>query len=858
MSQVGTQIHCFHCGDPCEEQIPFDDHVFCCTGCCNVYEILSQNNLCDYYNLENTPGVSQRAPVAANRFNYLDDTAVQAKLIDYKDEQMTRSTFFIPVMHCASCIWLLEHLYKIEKGVLNSKVNFLKKTVTISYSTPDLTLRKLVEILTSLGYEPAINLNDIETQVKKSVNRRLSYQIGVAGFCFGNIMLISFPEYFGLDEFTRAAFSKLFGYLNFALSLPVFLFSAQDYFKNAYEGLRKRYVSIDVPLALGIFVLFFRSAYEIFSRTGVGYFDTHAGLVFFLLIGKWFQQKTFDTLSFERDYKSYFPVAVSVLRNGEETTVPVNALNIGDRMLIRNQELIPADSILLKGEAHIDFSFVTGESRPVDKVLGEVVYAGGRQIGQTLEMEVCKKVSQSYLTQLWNSDLFAKDIDSRMESFQATVSKYFTFVLLFVAFGSALFWLVVNPELSMNAFTSVLIIACPCALALSSPFALGTAMRLLGKDKTYLKAAQVVEQLAKTDAIVFDKTGTITQPGEAQMSWHGDVLTDTEKQMIYAVASQSMHPLSRRLRRDMIHHVSASGDMMNDGSASGDMMNDGSASGDMNNDGSASGDKINHGSTSGDMINHGSASGDMMNHVCTIDDFTEHTGRGSKAKLLGTTVMLGSAAWVDVHETNQIGNSTSVWVRIGDNIKGRFEFVHAYREGLQEVVNTLGKERSLYLLSGDNDSEKKDLTPVFGNSDRLHFNQSPMDKLNFIQSLQQQGKKVLMIGDGLNDAGALKAAHVGISITENTSHFSPASDVIMDASVFEKLPAILTFTKNTLTVIHMSFVISLLYNIIGLSYAVQGTLSPLIAAILMPLSSVTVIAFTTLVTTYFASRRKIG
>ena len=494
MTQVLEKSTCYHCGDACEEIIHFEEHEFCCVGCRNVYELLSANNLCDYYNLETTPGISQRNPVARNRFNYLDDEKVQQKLIDYKDNSITKSTFFIPTMHCSSCIWLLENLYKIEKGVHSSRVNFLKKTVNITFSTDGLTLRKLVELLTSLGYEPAINLNDIETQVKKGVNRRLSYQIGVAGFCFGNIMLISFPEYFGLDEFTRNSFSRLFGYLNFGLSLPVFLFSAQDYFKNAYQGIKKKFISIDVPLALGIFVLFFRSVYEVFSHTGIGYFDTHAGLVFFLLIGKWFQQKTFDTLSFERDYKSYFPVAVSVLKDNEETTMPVNALNIGDRILIRNQELIPADSILLNGDAHIDFSFVTGESNPVEKVLGEIIYAGGRQVGQTIELEVSKKVSQSYLTQLWNSDHFAKENESRIQTFQQTVSKYFTLILLIIAFGSATFWLFVNPTLSMNAFTAVLIIACPCALALSSPFALGTAMRILGNNRCYLKSAGVVEQ----------------------------------------------------------------------------------------------------------------------------------------------------------------------------------------------------------------------------------------------------------------------------------------------------------------------------------------------------------------------------
>lgn len=800
MAKVIDKVSCYHCGDVCNEIIDFDAHAFCCVGCRNVYELLSSNNLCDYYNLESAPGISQRNPVSKTRFNYLDDAQVQQRLIDYTDERITKATFFIPIMHCSSCIWLLEHLYKMELGVHASRVNFLKKTVTVTFNTQTLTLRKLVELMTSLGYEPAINLNDIEVQVKKGINRKLSYQIGVAGFCFGNIMLISFPEYFGLDEFTRHAFSKLFGYLNFVLSIPVLLFSAQDYFKNAYAGLRKKYVSIDVPLALGIFVLFFRSAYEVFSHTGIGYFDTHAGLVFFLLIGKWFQQKTFDTLSFERDYKSYFPVAVSVIKNDAETTVPVTALNIGDRLLIRNQELIPADAILLKGDAHIDFSFVTGESDPVNKVLGEIIYAGGRQVGQTIEVEVSKKVSQSYLTQLWNSDFFAKENGSRMETFQQTVSKYFTLGLLLLAFGSAGFWFLVNPSLSMNAFTAVLIIACPCALALSSPFALGTAMRILGNNKCYLKSAGVVEQLAKTDVVVFDKTGTITHPGESQITYIGPSLTDEERQMIYSIAANSGHPLSKKIR----HYF--------------------------------------EGSTKREVI-----------------AFNEITGKGIEGTIDGQEIKIGSFAYLFPNEQesslNQKQLATKVFISINHIPRGHFEFAHSYRSGLQRVVNELKEQRNLFLLSGDNDSERKELTALFGANTPLHFRQTPMDKLNFIAGLQQEQKKVLMIGDGLNDAGALKAAHTGISVTEDTAHFSPASDIIMDAGMFNQLPAFLRFSKNTLRVIHPSFVISMIYNIIGLSFAVQGTLSPLIAAILMPLSSVTVIGFTTITTTIYAKIR---
>ena len=793
---VKDKISCFHCGDTCVTQISFDEHTFCCVGCKNVYELLSSNNLCSYYDIENTPGVTQRNPVLASAFTYLDDEKVAQQLLQYRDDKIAKVTFFIPTMHCSSCIWLLENLYKINPNINLAKVNFLKKELHISFNPKETSLRQIVTLLSSLGYEPAISLNDLEKNVKKDENRRLSYQIGVAGFCFGNIMLISFPEYFGLDSFTKGSFSKLFGYINLVLSLPVFFFSAQDYFKAAWGGIKKKFISIDVPLALGILVMFARSTYEVVSGHGIGWFDTHAGLVFFLLIGKWFQQKTFDTLSFERDYKSYFPVAVTVIKDNQEVTVPVTALAIGDRIKIRNNELIPADSILLNGDAQVDFSFVTGESDPVKKVVGEIIYAGGRQKGATIELEVSKKVSQSYLTQLWNNDAFAKNAASSIQSFQQVVSKYFTIALLIIAFGSAAFWLVVNPSLSLNAFTAVLIIACPCALALSSPFALGTAMRVLGRNKFYIKSPAVVEQMAHMDTMVFDKTGTLTQPSASSILFYGDVLTVEQQQIISAVVSQSIHPLSQKIKTYL-----------------------------------------------------------GTQNTPAVSAYTETAGKGIEAEVNGVKVLVGSRSFVgaDVHD-NANNLATRVYIKINPKIIGFFEMEQGYRNGLNEVLSQLNPGFKQYLLSGDNDKERNNLKVYFKQDENMLFNQTPADKLNFIQSLQQQNKKVVMIGDGLNDAGALKAAHVGISVTENTAHFSPASDVIMDAEVFGNFPKYFAFAKNTLTVIHISFVISLIYNLVGLSFAVQGTLSPLFAAVLMPISSVTVIAFTTLTTTFFAKK----
>ena len=795
IKKTKTKTSCYHCGDFCDEnEILIAEKSFCCNGCKNVFVLLTDNNLTSYYSIEKTPGKSLKQSIG-NKFAYLDDPNIQTKIIDYIDAKIARLQFKIPNIHCSSCIYLLENLYKINEGVVAVRVNFLKKNANIVYDINKISLRQLVELLASIGYEPSFNMSDIDSVKPLNPNRKLLFQIGVAGFCFGNIMLVSFPEYFGLDNTTKHYLSPAFGLINLALSIPTFLYSGQDYLIGAFKGLRKKLITIDVPLALGLVVLFIRNFYEILSHTGLGYCDTLAGLIFFLLIGKWFQQKTYDSLSFERDYKSYFPISVFTIHHDKTTTVAIDKLKIGDRILIRNNEIIPTDSILLKGKANIDFSFVSGEKEPIAKELGEIIFAGGKQTSGNIELEVKKLTEQSYLTQLWNNDIFAKDNNSKVETFQTKVSKYFTFALLAIALSAAVFWAVFDISKIIHAFTSVLIIACPCALALSSPFALGNAMRNLGRNKFYLKSASVVENIANMNTIVFDKTGTITQSNDSKISFVGDALSEFEKELIFSVTQNSIHPLSKQIAPFL-----------------------------------------------------------DMNSAIILNNFKEITGKGIEANVAGNNILVGSAIFLNIKEEENSLLNTRIYIKINQENKGCFVINHTYRKGLKQVISNLSKYFSLHLLSGDNELEKTYLQTVFPSQSELLFKQNPSDKLLYINTLQGNQNKVMMIGDGLNDAGALKAANVGISLSEDTASFSPSSDVIMDAANFEYLPAYLQYCKNTMKVIYVSFALSLLYNLIGLSYAISGTLSPVIAAILMPISSVTVIGFTS-ISTYLLARK---
>ncbi|TYR35504.1 HAD-IC family P-type ATPase [Sphingobacterium phlebotomi] len=792
--QIVKEKTCFHCGDKVDA-IPYvlDNHSFCCLGCQTVYQVLNESNLHQYYRYNQHPGKSQKGP--KTDLSYLDEPNIVAKLVDYKDEDVTMITFYIPVIHCSSCIWLLEHLYKLHAGVKSSEVDFMKKQVSITFKHQEISLRELVELLVQIGYEPKITLQDIVKEGKKLNQRGLIAKITVAGFCFGNSMMISFPEYFGMAAFEQQ-YASFFGYMNLAFGIPVLLYSASDYFKSAWLSLKQKRLNLDVPLALGIFVLFFRSAFEILTQTGPGFMDTLCSLVFFILIGKWVQQRTYYHISFERDYRSYFPVAVTVIEEGSEKPMQIADLEVGQRILVRNNEIIPADAILLKGNASVDFSFVTGESKAVDKTLGEIIYAGGRQVGEAIELEVVKPVSQSYLTRLWNNESF-KMQEKKYDTFIDFISKYFTVALISIAIVACVFWLVGgDSSKAWGAFTAVLIIACPCALALSSPFTLSAALSIFDRNKFYIKNTAAIEQLSAIDCVVFDKTGTISSPKSSLMLFEGE-LDGEERSLVSSVCRNSNHPLSREIVKWIGHTL-----------------------------------------------------------MQTADTFKEITGKGMEARFDAIEVKIGSASFLGIK--NEYQDGSVVYVMINEVVKGYFTLEQSWRQGLPEVVGTLNKGGyDLHLISGDNERRSDALKLIFPNNARLLFNQSPSDKLHKIDFWQDQGKQVCMLGDGLNDAGALRKADLGIAVSDDINNFSPGCDAILDGDSFAKLPSFFAFAKDAVKVIHMSFAISLTYNVVGLSFAVQGTMSPLFAAILMPISTVTIISFTSLTTRWFAKRRKL-
>ncbi|MFS4482874.1 heavy metal translocating P-type ATPase [Hyunsoonleella sp. 2307UL5-6] len=782
---------CFHCGlDASSTEIIYDKKSFCCNGCKTVYQIFSENDLTCYYDLQQAPGATPKE--IEGKYNFLDNAKIVESLLEFNDENTQIVTLYIPHIHCSSCIWILENLNKLYPSISSSIVNFGKKTVRVNYSTESYSLKELVQLLSSIGYEPFISLDDFSVG-KKNVDRSLIYKLGVAGFAFGNIMFLSFPEYFQVNGFWIEQYAPIFRWLMFAFSLPVVFYCAKDYFISAYKGLKTKLLNIDVPIALGVAVLFIRSTAEIIFNTGTGFFDSLSGLIFFLLLGKFFQQKTYNFLSFERDYKSYFPIGITkISSDNKEESIQVYDIKKGDRLLIRNEELIPVDCILIKGNAHIDYSFVTGESKAVTKQSGDKLFAGGKQLDGSIEVDVLKTVEQSYLTQLWSNDVFSKNKEDGFTTITNGISKKFTVTILSIAIVATSFWLFKDSSKALNVFTSVLIIACPCAIALAAPFTFGNVLRIFGKLKFYAKNTSVIEQLATIDTIIFDKTGTITANKETAIDYDGAQLSDNEEDLLKSTLRNSNHPLSRSLYA---------------------ILED--------------------------------------NNILTLDDYEEYIGKGIAAKHNKNSIKIGSAPFVG-YSTETASLNTAVYVSTNNTYKGKFTFYNTYRKGLSKLFNQLKPQFDLVILSGDNAGEKENLTKLLPAKTKLFFNQKPEDKLEYIKHHQNDGAKVLMIGDGLNDAGALAQSDVGIAISENVNVFSPACDAILDASKFNQLYHFIKASKAAIKIIKWSFLLSFIYNSIGLYFAVTGQLAPVIAAILMPLSSISIVVFTTICTNVIA------
>ena len=744
--------------------------------------------------------VHPKGKFKSNKWDYLDEPSIAEKLISFQNNKQVHITFILPNMHCASCIWLLEHLGRINKAVIHSKVDFDKKEITLVYN-PQLTkLSEMAAVLDYIGYPPAISYASKNEDELKSHRKTTILRLGIAGFCFSNIMMLSFPDYLSVDGVDEKLLLNTFNYISIVLSLPVVFFSAAPFFIQAWKGLRQKTLNIDAPIAFAILITYSRSLYEIATSSGSGYLDSMSGIVFFMLLGRWFQDKTQERLSFERDYKSFFPISALVVNNNQKKYTPIDEIKIDDLLLIKNHELIPADGLVTKGKGWIDYSFVTGEKDLVEVTTGELLFAGGKQMGTNIEMKVNKPIASSHLTRLWNNDVFHNK-KNKSTSFIHPLSNYFSTVLFSIAIVTAIYWEINDPSITWKAVTSILIVACPCSLLITATFTFGNLMHIFSKKGLYLKNANVIEQLAKANTIVFDKTGTLSTSSNSKINYFGKELSVSDIEALKAVTMQSSHPLSKAL---------------------------------------ATWDKWN-----------------LIQEHPLVSEFSEIMGKGIEARCNEKEIKLGKSNFVSQQWfSSSFSNlGSTIHLSIDRMYKGRFTLEQEYRSGafsmIEKVRTLVGK---VHILSGDNRGEEIFLKKSTQEKATLNFNKSPDEKLQYIEQLQAEGKEVIMIGDGLNDAGALQQSDIGLAVADNSNYFTPACDGILDGKSVAKMDKLIQLARSGKKIIAAGFALSILYNVIGISYAAQGALSPMIAAILMPASTISIIVLTAIGTRWAAKK----
>ncbi|MFY0643973.1 MAG: heavy metal translocating P-type ATPase [Bacteroidia bacterium] len=760
--ETSTTIACQYCGDPClSDHVVIKANHYCCYGCATLDEVVSKINTSE-----------EEVQVQYKQFD-LEDNFDQ--LVEFQNDKVYKVQISLPAIHCSSCVELLEDLPAFNKNVLKATVNFEQKACTV-IAKKDLALSFLAQLLDDLGYPPQLSVGIKRRELEKKLQKETLFKMAVAGFCFGNIMLYSMPHYFGLNISNDPFFSKLFLGLSLFMSIPVLFYSGKEYLISAYKALTASRMHINIPIAIGILSLWAWSIYEIVSGSGSGYLDSLAGLIFFLLVGKWFQSRIYNEVSFQREVAEFIPMVVRKLVDNNRTKwTAIKDLQQGDHIEIKHGEIIPIDAYTMEQSTSVDYSFITGEQYPEEVSKRSKIFAGGRQLGGRLRLEVLEKPNMDAIWSNWNVN-HQSDSGS---TWTDHIARYFTAAVLTIAVAAGVIWYLIDPSRIPFVFSAVLIVACPCALALSAPFTYGSILRVFSKNNFFVKTANSIQQLGESELVVYDKTGTLSYSTQKQVSYVGEELSEVEMQILRSAVEQSTHPVSNSIAQS------------------------------------------------------------LYSATLLLDSFNEEIGSGLAATYKDFSLKLGSANWLKQEESETSG---STYLEINGQLKGKYVIVPEYRNDLE--LTTTGNDYKQVVLSGDNSSEEQALYKLYPGFTEMHFNLSPLDKKKKIEQYQKNDK-VVMLGDGLNDAVALEESNFGIALTESLNGFYPNANGVLLASEFRLFPKFMNLARYSSKVLKVGLIFSLLYNIIGLAFAVTGLLTPIVAAILMPLSSVTVVSLDT-------------
>ncbi|MCK5662927.1 MAG: heavy metal translocating P-type ATPase [Thiotrichaceae bacterium] len=832
--------YCDHCHLP----LPDDELIsstingkelyFCCYGCQSVCEVIYNSGMEGFYQRTNEGEALQPPPQIDSQLEIYDIDEVQSEFVDISRDKR-EIHLLVEGIHCAACVWLIERQLANTAGVLDAHVNLSVKKLHLKWDNSQIKLSAILQIMGQIGYAAVpFDPDAAEGQIKKQ-NRALLFRLSFAGFAAMNLMWISIALYSGADE---GKFKDLFYWISLGLATPTLLYSGLPFYRGAITGLMNRHLTMDLPIAIGASITYVYSCYVVISglENGHVYFDTVVNFLFVILTGRYLEamSKRLAVQSSQR-LIDLQPKVATLITADENKIVPVKALKNEDIVLVKPGEKIPVDGKVIKGESVVDESMLTGEFIPVAKYKGHTVSAGTTNKEGVLTLKVTATLRQTALGKIINLVDEAQSTKAPIQCTADRIIPWFVSITLLLATMTFLFWRAEDFEMALMAATSVLIITCPCAFGLATPMAIAVATGVGARMGVLVKHGAVLEILSSIRHFVFDKTGTLTQ-GKMLVSTLFHVSIKDQGDLTSAALIKKIIPdekLIEKLTAPQQHLLNAVCSLE---SHSEHMI-------------------------AKAIVNFGLQYGLKGLHDYECENIKVSPGLGLSAVLKFNAqqqnIAIGSLAWINqfVQLSPEINKKLSRTMlnyhHIGSSVvyallenEGLLAFVieDKLRDNAKQVVKQMHEQDfHLCLLSGDK-QEVADYMASQLDIEEVFAEVMPEGKDQIIQQKQNSGDLIAMVGDGVNDAPALVRADVGIAMGSGTDVSIDSADVILVNGELEKIPLAARLSRATLKTIKQNISISILYNIIMVPLAMAAMITPLVAAISMPLSSLLVIA----------------
>ncbi|MFY0991315.1 heavy metal translocating P-type ATPase [Halomonas sp. C05BenzN] len=793
-TQEAVETGCYHCGSRVPDGAPWsitlDDarHPLCCPGCEAVAHAIVEGGLASYYRFrtELPERPDDRQSARAETWAVFDDPGLQRQFVHPEaDSDRVHATLAVDGITCAACAWLIEHRLNALPGVDSSAVNLTHHRVRVSWAPETVKLSRILAEMAAIGYqaqpwEPDEAQARLHHEERMNVRRLIIAAVGMA-----QVMMFSIPIYVAGPGELSEDFHALFHWLSFALTTPVVFFSAMPFFRNAVRDLRTRMLGMDVPVSIAIGGAYLASSYAVLTDTGEVYFDSVAMFTFFLLFGRYVEARARRRSGHSGNALSgALPLsAIRLTDDGEERILPADQLAAGDRVLVKPGHGVPADGVIEEGESSLDESMLTGEYLPVTRRVGDGVTGGSQNVESPLVVRVTHAGRDARVAGIVDLTDRAFASRPRLAQMAARMSHLFVLRLLFVTLGVATVWWFIDPSRVLWVTLSVLVVTCPCALALATPTALTAGHGQLRRRGVLVTRANAIEALSQLDRVILDKTGTLTTGRMALVETRplGELAPDRARVLAAALEAHSEHPIARAFHPFRLATVRA-------------------------------------------------------------EEVASRTGQGLEGTLEGRRWRLGKPAFAAPdHVLEPPGDGQ--WQLLAEEGEPRawFALRDHVREDAAETIRALeALGLQVELLSGDTPEAAGELAGRLGIA-TWRGAASPEQKLERIRECQAVGEEVAMVGDGINDIPVLAGADVAIAMNGATDLARTSADAILLSPRLIRIVEAIEISRATRRVMRQNMAWSVCYNFSAMPLAAIGIVPPWLAAIGMSASSLVVV-----------------